>query len=342
MHSSKSTLASTHVRLDRRQAVGRLGAVAAAGLLGLLGTRNAFAQSYPSRPVRLLVGSPAGGLADVIARATAQKLGDALGQAFIVDNKPGASGVIATDALAKSAPDGYTLFVTPDSMIVVNQFVYPKLPYDPNKDIVPVALIGKATLVLVANPSLGVKTAAEFIAHAKEKPRSIDYGTGGAGHPTHLSFELLQRRTGIALNAVPYKGTAPAMQGLLGGEVQAMVVGVAEAMPHIRSGKLVALAASGPAAREIFPDLPLFTQFHPDLDLSVWFGVFAPAGIKAEVVTTLNTEVNKFLRTSEARGKLAEFGITPMPSRPAELDAIVQADRAKYGPLIKALGITAA
>jgi tripartite-type tricarboxylate transporter receptor subunit TctC len=322
-------------RTNRRRAL-ELG-IAAALLCHAL---PASAQAGSSRALRLLVGSPPGGLADVLARSTGLSLAQTMGRPLVVDNKPGASGTIAADTLAKSAPDGYTLFLTPDTTVVATQYIYPKLPYDPVNGLQSVALIGKATLVFLVKPSLGVKTMDEFIRLAKSKPRAINYGSGGQGHPTHLSMELLANRTGISLTHVPYKGTAPAIQGLLGGEVEAMIIGVAESMPHIKSGKLVALATSGPAAKEVFPELPLFTKLHPDLDLTVWFGIFAPAGTNEAVVAKVNGEINRFLGSAEARKQFSEFGITPTPASPRELDAVVTADRAKFGPLIKSLGIT--
>lgn len=320
----------------------RRGSLLLRGLLlasTFVGAVTAQAQTYPTRPVKFFVGNPAGGLGDVIARTLGNALSVSMGQPFIVDNRAGASGVLATDAMAKAPPDGYSLLVAPDNMIVVNQFVFPKLPYDPNKDIRSVALIGKAALVLVAHPTLGVKTADEFFKLAKAQPQTIDYASGGPGHPLHLAMELTQNRLGISLVHVPYKGSAPAVQGLLGGEVKVMIVGVAEVLQHIKSGKLIALAATGPGAETLFPGLPLLKSYSPDLDMSVWFGLFAPAGTKPEVISTLNAATNNYLSTSEAKAKLAEFGVAATPAKPSDLDALIQSDRAKYEPLIKQLGL---
>jgi tripartite-type tricarboxylate transporter receptor subunit TctC len=291
--------------------------------------------------MRIVVGSSAGGLADVIARLAAQKVGEALGSTVIVENKAGAAGNIATDFVTKSAPDGYTMLLAPDAMLVVNPFVYSKLPFDTAKDLQPVALLGKAILVLVVAPSLGVKNTAEFHALAKAKPGSIAFATGGAGHPTHIAMEMYRNRLGLNMVHVPYKGTAPAMQGLLGGEVTSMIVGVAEAMPHIKSGKIIPIAVSGPNGKEMFPNLPEFRDFHPDLDLTAWFGVFVPTGTPREVVTLLHGEFNKMLQHPDVRKRLDDFGLVPMPRPQGEVEAIMKVDRARYGPLVKSLGLTA-
>lgn len=323
--------------LNRRGAGLRMAAFAAAALTPW----QAFAQSYPNKPVRMLVGNPAGGLGDVVARAVAQGLGDSTRQPFVVENKAGASGILATDTVAKASPDGYNLLLATDGMIVVNQFVFPKLPYDPNKDLQSVALIGRATLVLVVNPTTGIKTADEFLRQTRVRSNRLNYSSGGPGHPLHLAMELVKSRMGLTIAHIPYKGSAPAVQALLAGEVSAMIVGVAEAMQHIKAGKLVPLAATGPGAAEIFPSLPQLKSLNPDLDIAPWFGLFAPAGTGAGTVTMLNENVNRLLRTPDMQKRFAEYGVSPMPSDVAQLDTLIAAERAKYGPLVKALALTA-
>jgi tripartite-type tricarboxylate transporter receptor subunit TctC len=319
--------------LGRRAVLQRL---AAAGAV-LSAPMHALAQAAR----RVVVGSPPGALGDVLARLVAQKLGDATGQTAIADNRPGAAGAIAAEFVARAAGDGNTLLVAPDAVMVVNPFVYPKLPYDPVKDFKPVALLGKASLVLIVSPKLNVKSLAEFVQLAKAKPKAIDFGSGGAGHPTHIVMELLANRLGIQLTHVAYKGTSPAIQGLLGGEVGAMISGVVEAMPHIKAGTVVPLAASGPAAKEIFPALPQFKDFHEDLDVSVWFGVFAPASTSRETVTALNTEINKSLQQPDVQKKLSDYGLMPTPLPASELEKVVRQDLARFGPLVKSLGLVA-
>ena len=337
MHPSKPPSACTP-RMRRTKRALLLGSLSA---LALAGATRVAAQDYPQRPVKMLVGTPAGGLADVLARHVGQQLGVRLGQPFIVDNKAGASGLIAIDAMVKSAPDGHTLVTATDTMMVVNQFVYPKLPYDPDKDTRAVALLGKATLVLVAHPSLGVKSAEDFFALAKSKPNEITYSSGGPGHPLHLAIELIQSKLGFKLMHVPYRGAAPAAQAVLGGEVKAMIIGVAESMQHIRAGKLIPLAATGPAAQKLFPSLPELKRFHPDLDLAPWFGLFGPSAMATSRVNVVNQAASQYLQSPEAAARLADFGITPMTLSPSDLDALVIAEKAKYGPLIQSLGIKA-
>jgi tripartite-type tricarboxylate transporter receptor subunit TctC len=301
----------------------------------------AWAQSLSSRPLKVVVGSPPGALGDVIARLVAQKLGDSLGQPSIVDNRAGASGGIAADFVAKAPGDGHTMLVAPDAVMVVNPFVFPKLPYDPTKDFRSVALLGKATLVLLVSPALKVKTFAEFQQLAKDKPRSIDFGSGGQGHPSHIAMELVANRLGMQLTHVPYKGTSLALQGLMGGDVSAVIVSMAEAMPQVKAGNVVPLATSGPAAKEVFPNLPEFKEYNADLDISVWFGVFAPASTPPEIVQRLNAEINKALAQADVIKRLSEFGLTATPSASSSLDQLMVADRARFGPLVKALKITA-
>ncbi|VTU39655.1 Argininosuccinate lyase [Variovorax sp. PBL-H6] len=300
-----------------------------------------WAQPHSSRPIKVVVGSPPGALGDVIARLMAQKLGDALGQPSIVDNRAGASGGIAADYVAKSQGDGHTLLVAPDAVMVVNPFVFPKLPYDPTKNFRSVALLGKATLVLLVSPAMNAKSLTEFVQMAKAKPKAINFGSGGPGHPSHMAMELVASRLGLQLTHVPYKGTSLALQGLMGGDVNAVIVSMAEAMPQVKAGNVVALATSGPAAKEVFPNLPEFKESHPDLDISVWFGMFAPASTSADVVLRLNTEINKALGQADVSKRLAEFGLTVTPGLPSVLDELMAVDRARFGPLVKALGITA-
>lgn len=328
------TLPDTHLMITRRAACARL----TLGALAATGGSIALAQSQP--PLKIVVGSPPGALGDVIARLMALKLGEQMGATGIVDNRAGASGTIAADYVAKAPGDGQTLLVAPDAVMVVNPFVFPKLPYDPAKDFRSVALLGKATLVLLVSPSLGVKTLREFIALVKSKPKDVNFGTGGSGHPSHMAMELVANRLGLQMTHVPYKGTSPALQGLMGGEVGAVIVSLVEAMPQVKADKVIALATSGPAAKEAFPDLPEFKELHADLDIAVWFGLFAPGSMAANVVARLNSEVNKVLSQPDVKKRLGDFGLAASNSTPADLDELMIADRARFGPLVKALGIT--
>ncbi len=326
---------ATGSRPSRRAALTHLIATGFAAAAGLP------AWSQTQFPLKVVVGSPPAALGDVIARLMAQKLGEQMGVPGIVDNKAGASGGIAADYVAKSAGDGRTLLVAPDAVMVVNPFVFSKLPYDPSKDFKSVALLGKATLVLLISPSLKVKNFREFAALVKAQPKVVNFGTGGSGHPSHIAMELVANRLGLQMTHVPYKGTSPALQGLMGGEVGAVIVSLAEAMPQVKAGNVIAVATSGPAAKTFFPDLPEFKEFHPDLDISVWFGLFASAATSPTEVVRLNVEVNKALAQPDVQKRLADFGLTASNSTPGELDQLMVADRARFGPLVRALGISA-
>lgn len=306
----------------------------ALGAAALLGT-GAFAQSPGT--VRMVVGSPPAALGDVVTRLVADKFREATGSTTVVENRPGASGLIAADLVAKSAGDGNTLLIAPDNVMVVNPLVFPKMPYDPVKDFRAVGLLGKATLVLVANPQAGIKSMNDLIQVAKDKPDSLVYSSGGVGHVTHLGVELIKDKLGLKIRHIPYNGTSPALKAALANEVQLMYLGLSGAMPQIKAGKLIALAASGPAARENFPGLPLLTDFHPDLDISVWFGVFASGQTSPETVARLNRTVNAVLQQAELVKKFGDYGMTTQPGTPAALETLVKEDTLRFGTLIKSL-----
>ena len=320
----------------RRSALARLIVL----LLAALTAGGVSAQTFPGKPIRLVVGSPPGALGDVLARLVAEKLTEATGQPTVVDNKAGASGLIAAEFVARAAGDGATLFVAPDNVFVVNPFIVAKIPYDATKDFRSIALLGKASLVLIANPKLGIKSMAELIKAAKANPMAINFGSGGTGHVTHVGVELIADRLGLKLTHVPYKGTSPAMLAVLGGEVGLMLTGIAGGMPQIKAGKVIPLAASGPVAKELFPTLPELKEFHRDLDISVWFGLFGPAAIPNDIADSLNGAMNKALQQPDVIKKFGAFGITPQPGPASALDALVKEDTARFGPLIKALNIT--
>lgn len=324
-----------------RQVSRRLALAAAMLAAFCIATPARAADPYPTKPITILVGSPAGSLSDVLARVIAQNMGESLKQTVIVDNKPGANGSLTASAVARSPADGYTLMLVPDSVMVVNQFVYQKLPYNADKDFQSLALLGKIDVLLVTHLNSGLKTFADFVQRAKAQPRGLSYASGGPAHGTHLMMEMTSNRLGLALTHVPYKGTAPAIQDLASGQVQVMFVGLAEAQPMIKAGRLVALAATGPGAKEAFPNLPLLKEAHPDLDLPVWFGIFGPAGMPKEVINTLNAEINKAMQAPEARSRFANFGMHPSPTQIATLDTQIKTDRAKFGPLVKSLGLKA-
>ncbi len=330
-----SSVSRNALQAARRAWFAGLGAL----LAGALAAPMALAQEYPAKPIRLVVGSPPGALGDVLARLSSQHLGRSLGQPVVVENKPGAALAIAANTVAKAAPDGYTLLIAPDSATVVNPFLYQRLSYDPVKEFRSVGLVGKATLVLVVANSLNVGTVEELVGAARSRPGAINFGSGGSGHPTHLAMEMFANRMQVKLTHVPYQGTSPAIQALITGEIGTMIVGVAEAMPLISAGRIKVIAASGPQAKEKFPNLPELRSFHKDLDMSVWFGIHAPTATPQPIVDKLNAELNQMLRLPEVRSRLDEFGMLPLPGPASELDAIQETDRARFGPLVKALGL---
>ncbi len=301
---------------------------------------EALAQTLPARTLRLVTGSPPGALGDVLPRLIGQKLTESRTAQVVVENRVGAAGAIAASTVAKSAPDAQTLLVAPDTVMVANPFVYPKLAYHPERDFRAVSLIGKASLMLAVSPELKVRSFDEFVQLVKSRPRSINYGTGGAGHPTHIIMELIANRLGLQMTHVPYKGTSPAMQGMLGGEIGAMIVGMAEGLPQLRAAKVVALAGSGPSVKEVLPGIPELKEFHPDLDVSVWFGVFAPASTPPDLISSSSVDIYKALSHPEVRKRLADYGLVPVQMSPADLDQFARTERGRYGPLIKALGLT--
>ena len=330
-----------HPDLPSKHLASRRTALITAAMLAALSISapTRAADPFPSKPITIVVGSPAGSLSDVLARVIAQKMGESLKQPVIVDNKPGANGSLTAGAVSRSPADGYTLMLVPDTVMVVNQFVYPKLSYNAEKDFQSLALLGKIDVLLVTHPNSGLKSFNDFVQRAKAQPKGLSYGSGGPAHGTHLMMEMMSNRLGLALTHIPYKGTAPAIQDLASGQLQVMFVGVAEAQPMIKAGLLVALAATGPGAKEAFPSLPQLKDVHPDLDLPVWFGIFGPSGMPKEIISTLNAEINKALQAPEARTRFASFGMHPSPTQIATLDAQIKADRAKFGPLVKSLGL---
>ena len=324
---------SKHNLLNRR---GVLSAVAS--LLSLLSISQVFPQNTVKRSLRLIVGSPPGALGDVVTRLVSSKLNNYMDAAVLVDNKAGASGIISAELVAKASPDGSTLLVAADNVFVVNSLLYQKLSYDLT-DFRSVALLGRGGLVLIARPSLGINNLNDFINYAKLHPARVTFSSGGAGHVTHIGTELIANRMGIKLLHVPYKGTTPALTAVISSEVDVMLVGLAGAMPFIKSGRAIALAITGSASKELLPNLPYLKDIHPDLDVTYWFGVFAPKETSSEVVANLNATVNKILKEAEVEKKFASMGMWVSSSKPADLEALIKEDKLRYGPLVSSLNI---
>jgi tripartite-type tricarboxylate transporter receptor subunit TctC len=296
---------------------------------------------YPARPIKIVVTIPPGGAPDLAARVVGQKLAEGLGQAVVVENRPGANGNTAAEAVARSAPDGYTLILAADSLIAINPHLYKRMPIDTLKDLTPIASLVSNQFVLSVNPALPVKTFPEFIEYARKSNPPLNYASGGNGSQHQMTMELLKARTGIDLVHVPYRGGAPATAATMAGEVAAMFAGTSTA-PQIRAGRLRALAVAGAKRTPAFPDLPTIAEFYPGFANSIWLGLFGPAGLPEEVLQKLRGEIRKVLALPEVREKLgAGGGLEPYSTTPEEFEALIRSDHERFGRLIKDIGLKA-
>jgi tripartite-type tricarboxylate transporter receptor subunit TctC len=308
--------------------------------LALLTAGTAQAQDWPARPIRIVVPFAPGGVADNSARVIAEPLGKRLGQQVIVENRPGASGNIGSAAVAQSAPDGYTLLLGFDGTMVINPHVFPNIPFDTLKDFAAVTKLGDATLLLVAHPSVGAKSLADFIAMAKNSQKRWAYGTSGTGGTPHLAGELLKQRTGIALEHIPYKGGGQAIADVVGGQIPLVFTAIATAQQYVRGGRLVALGVPGAKRSAALPDVPTFQESGlPGFDVSAWTGIFAPAKTPRAVIGRLRDELSAVLKTDFARERYATLGIEPVGNTPEEFTAQVGADLARWEKVVKAANV---
>ena len=307
---------------------------------GLALTAAAAAQSYPTRPVRIVIPLSPGGTTDVPGRIIAQKLSETLGQQFFVENRAGAGGTIGTDYVAKSKPDGYTLLLTA-SPFVIAPHVYKTMPYDTLADFAPVIRIATGPYVLVVHPSLGVNSVKELIALAKKEPGKIDFASSGNGGAQHLVTELFMYMAGIKLNHVPYKGSGPAQQDLMSGIVKVSFVGTPIAIPHMKSGRLKALGVSTAKRSPEMPEVPAIAEAGvPGYEAIVWIGLLAPAGTPREIIAKLNGEIGKLMRADEVKKLIAPTGMEPDPDTPAQFAAYLKADYDKWGRVVRDSGAT--
>jgi tripartite-type tricarboxylate transporter receptor subunit TctC len=307
--------------------------IATAALLLLLAT--AARGQYPAKPIHLLVPNPPGGATDTIARVVSPKLGEALGQPIVVENRPGSNGNLSSELAARAAPDGYTLLLGQDSQIVISPHLYPAMPVDTLKDLAPVATLVTTQMVLAANPSLPVKTLQDFLELARRAKPPLAYASIGNGSQHHLTMEMLKARAGIELVHVPYKGGGPATVAVLSGEVPVMFGGNS-VTAHIKSGRLRGLAVAGKKRSAAFPDLPTLSEIFPGLEVTAWIGIFAPAGVPAPVLSRLHAEINRLLASPDLRDKvLAVGGLEPFISTPEEFSALIRAEYAKYGEVVR-------
>jgi tripartite-type tricarboxylate transporter receptor subunit TctC len=300
-----------------------------------------WGQAYPSRPVRFIVPFPPAGANDVIARLLAVPLTELLGQQFIIDNRGGANTIIGTDLTAKASPDGYTILIVPGSF-AINISLYKKLPYDSIRDFTPVVMIGNGAYIIVVHPSLPVKSAAELIALAKQKPGEISYGSSGVGNVTHLAAELFNMMAGTKMLHVTYKGGGPVMIDLLGGRVSVFFSTVSTAASHIKAGKLRAIGATTAEPSAAFPDVPPVTRTGlPGYEVSGWYGILAPAGTPRATIDTLNKAVRAALSKPELKSKLLAVGVETVDTTPAQFRQFLLADIEKWRKVVKTLNITA-
>ncbi|MFO1218783.1 MAG: tripartite tricarboxylate transporter substrate binding protein [Burkholderiaceae bacterium] len=299
------------------------------------------AQTAAAAPLKLVVPFTPGTGIDLIARSVGPRLAERLGRPVMVDNKPGASGNLGTEAVVRAAPDGATLLVSVNTL-VMNRALYPNLPFDPVKDLAPVSLTSWGQLVLVAGKDTGFTTAAEFVAAARARPGKLNYGSPGNGTPHHLAMELLKLNTKTFITHIPYRGTAPATTDLLGGQIDVMFLPIHVALGHIRSGRLNALGISSAKPHPLLPQVPPLRSLGlGELDVDMWYGILAPRGTPAEFIARVNAEVRSILEAPEIRSAFETQGMTPQSSSPEEFRRLIEADAQRWGQLIKAQSIRA-
>lgn len=317
----------------------RLVSVALLFALFTADTVNVSAQTYPNKAIRLIVAYPPGGGADIVARILGQKLSENLGQPVVIDNRSGAAGIIGTELAAKAPPDGYTLIMGTNATHCIFVSLYQKLPYDPVKDFAPVTNVVAVTNVLVVNPSVPAKSVKELITLAKSKPGQLNYASGGSGSNAHLAVELFKIMAGIDIEHLPYKGVAPAVTDLLAGRVHMMISNMPPVVPHVKSGKLRALATTGTARSTAMPDLPTVAEAGlPGYESDLWWGVLAPAGTPKTIVTKLNSEIVKILRMPDVKERLSSMGAEPIGDVPEAFATTIKADIQKWAKVVKESG----
>jgi tripartite-type tricarboxylate transporter receptor subunit TctC len=310
--------------------------IAAAGALPV------FAQSYPEKAVRVIVPFAPAGSTDIVARIMSQKLAERLKQSVVIDNRGGGGGNIGSDLVAKAQPDGYTLLVGTVGSLTINPSLYKKMPYDPLKDLTPIAYFGSTPNVLVVHPSLPVKSVKELISLARSKPGQLNYASAGTGGSVHLAGELFKNLAKVDIVHVPYKGSGPALIDLLGGQTQLMFSTMPPALPHVKTGRLRALGMTGAKRSPLVPDLPTIAESGlPGYEITQWWGVLGPAGMPAGVVTRLNSEVNAILQQPDVKERFASEGADTAPNTPGWFASYMKSEVAKWAKLVKASGATA-
>ena len=313
----------------------------AAMLLGLAVAPAAIAQSYPAKPVKILVGFAPGGAMDIVARAVGQKISDSIGQPVIIENKPGAASNIAIRLLIESPPDGYTVMLVANGL-TANPFLYTQQPFDPNRDVVPISLVARLPVVIAANASSEISTLAKLVETARARPGTVNYGSPGSGSTPHLATEMFARAAGVSLSHIPYKGGKPAITDVLGGQLPLVAVNAVEVLPHVKAGKLTVLATLSAQRVSTLPDAPTIAESgYPGFEANVWHAFIAPKGTPAAIVEKLKAEIHKALAAPDVKERLANLGAEVSPSTPQELAALVRTEHERYGKLIREANIKA-
>ena len=310
-------------------------------LIGLVISFNGQAQSYPNQPIRLVIPFAAGGPSDVLARGFSQKLGESLGQPIIIDNKPGAGTNLAAEFVAKSKADGYTIFLMMVGTQAINETLYKKLSYNTIKDFSPISLVASSSLMLVANPSVPVKSVADLIAYSKTNPGKINFGSSGTGTPLHLGGELFNVQAGTTLNHVPYKGAAPALTDVLGGQIQTAMVGTPAALPFVKTGKLTAIGVTSLKRSSNAPEIPAIAETLPKFEVELVYAMVAPAGTPKDIINKLNSQLVSVLNNPEIKSQLNSKGFDVISSSPEQLGEYIKSEVSKWAPIVKKSGATA-
>ena len=304
------------------------------------GSAASMAQDYPAKPVRIIVPNSAGSVADIVARAVFAKVSEVLGQQFVIDDRAGAGGNIGSEIAAKSAPNGYTLIFATNSIFTINPFIYSNLGFDPLHDFAGVSMVTKVPYVFAVHPSLGVRSLEEFLRLVKSKPGQITYSSGGNGHATHISTAMFSWKAGIQLLHVPYKGTGPAMQAVMSGEVgMGGGLGYSLALPYIKSGKVIAIAFGGPRSGDALPGVPDIAKVIPGSEYVPWQALFAPTGTPPNVIRRLNTAVATAVAAADTRSRMSDLGMAAESSSPEELDQLLRSEYALARDLVKEAGL---
>ena len=313
----------------------------AISLIGLVISFNGKAQSYPNQPIRLVIPFAAGGPSDVLARGFSHKLGESLGQPIIIDNKPGAGTNLAAEFVAKSKADGYTIFLMMVGTQAINETLYKKLSYNTIKDFSPISLVASSSLMLVANPSVPVKSVADLIAYSKTNPGKINFGSSGTGTPLHLGGELFNVQAGTTLNHVPYKGAAPALTDVLGGQIQTAMVGTPAALPFVKTGKLTAIGVTSLKRSSNAPEIPAIAETLPKFEVELVYAMVAPAGTPKDIINKLNSQLVSVLNNPEIKSQLNSKGFDVISSSPEQLGEYIKSEVSKWAPIVKKSGATA-